>query len=959
MQRLILRISLVPVFFSALLCLQLQAQGWERIFFEGMGQAMSFDAKPTPDGGYIAVGEVDLPTGAVRHFIQLTKTDAAGNLQWQKTINENSITYEAANSIWPLDDGYLVAGSIQTTPFFSGNIYLLRLDTQGDTLWTQQYEAGGYTLAHSLYPTADGGFIIGGSNQADFQADYLTGVVLKINSDGSLQWMNNYSEDNHGIVFRDVIPTDDGFLAVGAKDGLSFAARLDAVGDTIWTRQYPMTTGSSAYAAVEHPVGGFVITGHADGFAGPFPYAIKIDETGNQEWELAPSGFGSGRAVDITYHPDGGFVLCGSLVDFSFNGGAGGLSQNGFILKMSADGVEEWSRIFYDLDNDAITPQAASVEPAGDGGFILAGTNSGGHYLMKTDGMGNTITNRIEGRVVIDDNEDCLTNAGEQGLENWIIEIQQDSNFLYASTDVDGNYAVLLDTGTYTLRLSPPNSYWESCAGEYNLNLENFYDTTLVDFPAQSLVDCPYLEVDVATAFLRRCFDNTYRVNYCNYGTETVNDAYIELTLDEYLSIVEADIPYTDLGNNVFSFEVGDVPIGYCGSFQFTAYLDCDSTVIGQTHCVEAHIFPDTLCLEQPMPAPRLDLAAQCVNDSVEFIITNIGTSDMTMPANFIVIEDDVMYLQDMYQLDIDQSITLRLEANGATYRLETELIPGLTDAGNISITIEGCGFNTAGGFNTGFVNLFSLNDNEPFMDIDCRQNIGSYDPNDKNAFPEGYGSAHYIKANTDLEYLIRFQNTGTDTAFRVEVLDTLSALLNPTSIVPGAASHPYRFELSESGLVQFTFDDIMLPDSNVNEPASHGFVSFKISQRAGLPIGALIENSAAIVFDFNEPVITNTTFHTIGEGFIEVVDVIEEQSDLDMLVFPNPVQEVIHIQFDQEIVQNGMVQLWRSDGQLIKRVPFYGSSTELSVRHLPNGIYWLNIFEEGRLIGRSKLIKQ
>jgi hypothetical protein len=176
---------------------------------------------------------------------------------------------------------------------------------------------------------------------------------------------------------------------------------------------------------------------------------------------------------------------------------------------------------------------------------------------------------------------------------------------------------------------------------------------------------------------------------------------------------------------------------------------------------------------------------------------------------------------------------------------------------------------------------------------------------------------------------------------------------------VPGAASHPYRFELSESGLVQFTFDDIMLPDSNVNEPASHGFVSFKISQRAGLPIGALIENSAAIVFDFNEPVITNTTFHTIGEGFIEVVDVIEEQSDLDMLVFPNPVQEVIHIQFDQEIVQNGMVQLWRSDGQLIKRVPFYGSSTELSVRHLPNGIYWLNIFEEGRLIGRSKLIKQ
>ena len=60
-----------------------------------------------------------------------------------------------------------------------------------------------------------------------------------------------------------------------------------------------------------------------------------------------------------------------------------------------------------------------------------------------------------------------------------------------------------------------------------------------------------------------------------------------------------------------------------------------------------------------------------------------------------------------------------------------------------------------------------------------------------------------------------------------------------------------------------------MLPDSNVNEPASHGFIKFRIQQKASNPTGARIENTAAIYFDYNAPVLTNTTWHTIGNDFI------------------------------------------------------------------------------------------
>ncbi len=139
-----------------------------------------------------------------------------------------------------------------------------------------------------------------------------------------------------------------------------------------------------------------------------------------------------------------------------------------------------------------------------------------------------------------------------------------------------------------------------------------------------------------------------------------------------------------------------------------------------------------------------------------------------------------------------------------------------------------------------------------------CMPVTGSFDPNDKQAIVGGFVGAGSALPDSTLEYLIRFQNTGSDTAFRIVVRDTISPLLDPSSVVPGAASHPYFFEISEGNTLRFTFDDILLPDSNVNEEASHGFVKFRAAQRPGNALDQYIDNRAAIYFDFNEPVLTN-----------------------------------------------------------------------------------------------------
>lgn len=141
-------------------------------------------------------------------------------------------------------------------------------------------------------------------------------------------------------------------------------------------------------------------------------------------------------------------------------------------------------------------------------------------------------------------------------------------------------------------------------------------------------------------------------------------------------------------------------------------------------------------------------------------------------------------------------------------------------------------------------------------------------DPNDKQVLPRRpeASNSNYTRFDETLLYTVRFQNTGTDTAFTVRIEDQLSSDLDPATFRPLSASHPYRASMDENGLVQFLFEDIMLPDSNVNEPLSHGYVTFEVDFKVAISEGAAVENTAAIYFDFNRPVITNTVTSTAVE---------------------------------------------------------------------------------------------
>jgi len=140
-----------------------------------------------------------------------------------------------------------------------------------------------------------------------------------------------------------------------------------------------------------------------------------------------------------------------------------------------------------------------------------------------------------------------------------------------------------------------------------------------------------------------------------------------------------------------------------------------------------------------------------------------------------------------------------------------------------------------------------------------------AYDPNDKLVTPEGIGENGLIDPQEEaLHYTVRFQNTGNDTAFYVVIRDPIDEDLDIHSFVPAGASHTYSVEAEGDSTLIFTFSNILLPDSTTDFAGSQGFVSFYLKLKPNLPLGTTIENQVGIYFDFNEPVITNTTLNTL-----------------------------------------------------------------------------------------------
>ena len=324
-----------------------------------------------------------------------------------------------------------------------------------------------------------------------------------------------------------------------------------------------------------------------------------------------------------------------------------------------------------------------------------------------------------------------------------------------------------------------------------------------------------------------------------------------------------------------------------------------------------------------------------------------------TYPDSNVVV---TVTLLDSISLDSTNMAYTSLGGNSYAFSVG-HLMPG--QCGNIALYV-GIGCDSAG---TVYCVSASIDGDYPAdcnaynnFDSDCNTLLAPFDPNEKwvasqNFAQNGYVFADNIDNDDELVYKVHFQNVGTDMAQNVEIRDTLDAALLPETLEPIAGSAPFNYAVV-GNRVWFRFENINLPDSNNNEPGSHGFVKFRIQQRPGNLLGTVIRNHASIYFDFEAPVVTNETVNTIplaSAVYAGMKDVVS--------VYPNPGHD--HLIVQRSVDQDMTFVLYDIAGKEMRRVELSELRTAVSTSDLGAGVYLYRLVSNGQMLEAGKWMKQ
>ncbi len=961
------------------------SQTWERNYGE-TGADLGFDVVEIESGDIFVCGRNHESSPF------LMKVDSTGLEQWVVT-SAGSGQYSVLKSY--SEDRIIAGGTIGGN--VSGSGILSCYNTDGEELWT--YNFAETFFLEDIEVENDGSIVVltnfGGFNNAPELQD---GAIFQFDFDGNLLSETALTNTEFKTFTEDLLLTaDGGYLTVGSIDLEQNVKPIHVIKrnelyEIEWQFQGDFTYLDSEYfsgsndIAVELTDSSYFVayTGYDSGVVDGdnHLHLIALNSEGELLWERTPfyepDGSGSDSPAFSTNHYNVGgielideetIILSGS-VNYNWQSNYGG---NLSLIKTDTEGNLFWHKKFNDTNNTYEAGLGVSV--ANDGGFLSVGFmhtdnnnsfDSRQTYLIKTNEAGCFIKNILNGKLTFDQNENCTSEPDEAALKNWYVTAYKDGATYRDITDSTGHYELNVDNGSYTVFAAPPNQYWSGCEAAFVTPDLSGYDTLTHDFSYQAEIDCPQMHVDIGTPIVRRCFDATYYIDYSNQGTVAAEDAYIEVIFDSALQINSSTPPWTSQFGQTLTFDLGSVDVQEYGEILVDVTVGCDEdgVELGETHCAEARIYPDTICTPADPTWDGSDIVvdADCESDTVRFFIRNIGAGDMQTPQEYIIIEDHIILIQEPFELDAGDELEVPVPTEGIAYRMEAEQSVGHPIGNMPSINVEGCNVTVEDDFLPGFWTAYPEDDVANFISIDCQENSGSYDPNDKQSQPAGYGEDNLIARNTDIEYLIRFQNTGTDTAFTVVIEDELTWLLDITTVVPGASSHPYVFDIEDARKLVFTFNDILLPDSTTNEAASQGFVKFRVSQKPDNQVDRWILNDAQIFFDFNAPITTNETKLIVGRHFYEnYVSAIRETKGAKSRVTVTPNPFATETVFTLNRAENTPFDFVLVDvrGQELRRETLRENRFVFERKDLVTGVYFYRIetgsgvFESGKIVLR------
>ena len=367
---------------------------WEKAY-GGAGDDCAYSIQETTEGGYIVTGKTN-SFGAGDYDIWVLKLDLGGGLEWQNTYGGAKVDYASAVQ-QTSNGGYILAGYIESFEAKGGDFWLLRLTPDGDLEWQRTYGGDGLDSASSIEQTSDGGYIAAGRTTS-FGAAGSNFWVLKLDPRGLIGSECPFIGSSAAVIATTgaaSVDTEISGNATAVTPGVTTAApstsslsgesQCSAISNCYWVRSYAGGKRDAVSSVQQTSDGGYIVAGKTNSFGagGDDFWILKLDPSGDIEWQKAYGGGADDSATSIQQTSDGGYIVAGWTNSF-------GVGRGDFwVLKLDPEGNVQWQKTYGGGAADC----AYSVQQTSDGGYIVTGVGSFGtagddFWVLKLDPQG-------------------------------------------------------------------------------------------------------------------------------------------------------------------------------------------------------------------------------------------------------------------------------------------------------------------------------------------------------------------------------------------------------------------------------------------------------------------------------------------------------------------------------------------------------------------------------------------
>jgi len=393
---------------------------WTRTY-GGAGDDYGRSVQQTSDGGYIVVGET-FSFSIDASDVYLIKTNASGNTLWTRIYG--GADWDDGESVQQTSDGgYIIVGRTESYGAGKFDVYLIKTNASGDTLWTRTYGGAGSDYGYSVQQTSDGGYIVVGETNS-YGVGGLDVYLIKTNASGDTLWTRTYGGADCDDGYSVQQTSDGGYIVVGRTFSFSidvsdvYLIKTNASGDTLWTRIYGGTDWDAGYSVQQTSDGGYIIVGRTYGAGGFDAYLIKTNASGDTLWTRTYGGGGDEESSSVQQTSDGGYIIVGYTESY----GAGGADVYLIKIKPEEGGIEE------DINTGSFSLSSADPNP----------------FTTKT-------TVRYELERAVNVNVSIYNMLGQRVRDLYLG--RQSSGVHYVDWDGSGDVKGKLSTGIYFLRI--------------------------------------------------------------------------------------------------------------------------------------------------------------------------------------------------------------------------------------------------------------------------------------------------------------------------------------------------------------------------------------------------------------------------------------------------------------------------------------------------------------------------